>query len=187
MDENKIQNSVQKSRGKYLIDWGVSLETAETIDVIGDLLNKTSYDINDKTNVGQSLLIGIMQQYNPEFRKLTEGEIKGFINDGFQIRQVRKRKRLKTGIITKNSFEVEFSNGDEIFYWLMDNKILKKINLIKGYLKGLSEEQKVLIRSIFPETAARILAILGMSQAQNNEPKAEYLYQKEGIGPWRNL
>ncbi len=187
MDENKIQNSVQKFRGKYLIDWGVSLETAETIDVIGDLLNKTSYDINDKTNVGQSLLIGIMQQYNPEFRKLTEGEIKGFINDGFQIRQVRKRKRLKTGIITKNSFEVEFSNGDEIFYWLMDKKIFKKINLRKGYLKGLSEEQKVLIRSIFPETAARILAILGMSQAQNNEPKAEYFYQKEGIVPWRNL
>ena len=53
----------------------------------------------------------MMQRFNEKFSKLSESEVKGFVHNGFHLRQERKRKRLKTGIITKNTFEVEFSNG----------------------------------------------------------------------------
>ena len=58
MIENKVRNSAFKVRTKYLIDWGVTVETAGTIEVIGELLNKTTFEKDDKTNVGQSLFLG---------------------------------------------------------------------------------------------------------------------------------
>jgi hypothetical protein len=187
MIENKVQNSAFKVRTKYLIDWGVTVETAGTIEVIGELLNKTTFEKDDKTNVGQSLFIGMMQRFNEEFSKLSESEVKGFVHNGFHLRQERKRKRLKTGIITKNTFEVEFTNGGDIFTWLTDNNILKKVNLRKGYFSGLTESQKELIKSTYPEISGRVITLLGMAQVDLKESKTEYYYQRDEIIPWRSI
>ena len=115
MNEAVLVNKALKARNKKLIDWGLSVETADTINVMEELLNKLAFKDFDKNNMAQSLLIGILLKFNPQFRELTELEIKVLINDGFNARQERKRKRLKTGILTRNTFESEFPNGAEIF------------------------------------------------------------------------
>ena len=186
MQEDKIQNSAARVRSKYLIDWGVTIETAGTIEVMQELLSRTSFDKDDKNNVCQSLLIGILQKYNQTFKGLTEEQIKGLIQDGFQTRMERKRKRLKTGIITRNTFEAEFPNGAEIFAWLLENKILKHISRTKGYMQGLAESHRVLIKLAYPDTWARILAVLDIAQKDSKE-KTEYYYQNpEVYVPWRS-
>ena len=187
MQEDKIQNSAARVRSKYLIDWGVTIETAGTIGVKENARAfKPHIDKDDKNNVCQSLLIGILQKYNPTFKGLTEEQIKGLIQDGFQTRMERKRKRLKTGIITRNTFEAEFPNGAEIFAWLLENKILKHISRAKGYMQGLAESHRTLIKSTYPDTWARILAVLDIAQKDSKE-KTEYYYQNpEVYVPWRS-
>lgn len=187
MDEAKITNSKLKARTKFLIDWAVSLETGGTISVIEGLINKTEFTLGDKSNVAHSLLIGLLNRYNPEFTKLDEKEIKQLINEGFQIRLERKRKRLKTGIITRVYFENEFPNGGDIFDWLIANKILKKITLIKGFFKEISADQWELLKVTFPENPSRILAILEVSQVVVDEPKPKYFYQRMEDAKWRSV
>ena len=187
MEEVKVVNQALRARNKKLIDWGLSVETADTINVMEHLLNNFTSIDTDKNNTAQSLFIGILLKFNPQFSKLTDQEIKDLINVGFNARQERKRKRLNTGILTRDTFESEFLNGAEIFDWLMQNQILKKISKTKGYFKAMTQEQRSYLELTFPDHFGRITAILELSQDLKINPKPQYFYQDQGIQAWRNL
>ena len=184
MDEAKLNYSHQKIRNDYLRTLGISVETAKSIDVINQLLEKGSYDLNNKNNLTNALLIGILNKYNAEFLKFNEHEIGAFINTGFELMQERKQKRLAPGIITRHKLEIEFANGGEIFNLLMDQKILKKLTLTKGKFQDLNDKQRQIIKDTFPENWGRILALLGLSHDTKIEAKHKHFYETEGVQEW---
>ena len=122
MNEETIKTKVFKQRSRELSDWGLSVETAGTDQLLEELLNKVSFKIADRNNTKQSLFIGLLAYFGKEFSKLKEEQIKQFIGDGFLARGQRKRKLVPSGIITKASFQGEFKNGGEIFDWLIQSK-----------------------------------------------------------------
>ena len=184
MYEAKLNYSHQKIRNDYLRTLGISVETAKSIDVINQLLEKGSYDLNNKNNLTNALLIGILNKYNAEFLKFNEHEIGAFINTGFELMQERKQKRLAPGIITRHQLEIEFANGGEIFNLLMDQKFLKKLTLTKGKFQDLNDKQRQIIKDTFPENWGRILALLGLSHDTKIEAKHKHFYETEGVQEW---
>jgi len=184
MIKTQIENSASKIRAKWLIDWGVTLETSKVIEVINELIRKHSDDIKDPDDVARSFLIGFMQELNLDIRVLGKDEVAKFIKEGWQIRQERKAKRLKTGKITRRDFRLGFPNGDEIFWWLMEKKIIEKKTHHLGFFKGVNDDQKALIISTFPNNEARILAILNTSLGHKKQSKFEYTFNKLGAIQW---
>ena len=187
MDEYKIENSFKKKRDKFLIDWGVSIETAKTIETINQLLDKGSYDLSNQDNLGHALLIGILNRCNAEFSKFSEREIGAFINTGIKIMQERKQKRLAPGIVTRHKFDIAFSNGGEIFNFLMDQNIFKKLTLTKGYLKEITDQHRQLIKGAFPKDWGKILAVLEVSQNTPVNVKHQHFYEKDGVQEWLKI
>lgn len=187
MNEGTVINQVLKARNRKLFDWGLSVETAETINIIEELLGRIELDGVDPNNSAQSLFIGILRRFNKQFVNLTDQEIRECLDEGFHARQERKRKRLKSGVVTLNSFESEFSNGTEIFVWLLQNRILKKLTKAKGLFNSITEDQLDQIMVNFPENYGRIVAILELSRDGKITPKPKYFYQNEGVEQWRNI
>jgi hypothetical protein len=185
MNEGKLVNQLLRERNRKLINWGLSVETAGFIELMDELAGKL--DPNGKANSAQSLFIGILKRVRPLFDSLPEAQVRELVNDGFLAMQERKRKRLKTGVITRHTFESEFPNGGEIFAWLQDNAVLKHVAKDKGYFKCLSDHQRESIILAFPNHYGRIISILELSQERKFEPKPQYFYQNLEIKTWRNL
>jgi hypothetical protein len=145
-----------------------------------ELLTRVSIDPFDKQNTAHSLFIGIIRKNKEAMLELSNDEIRALIEDGFRARQERRRKRVRTGIVTLNNFISEFSGGLEIFEWLVSNKILNLAGRSKGYFKSLTEEERYLIESNFPDAYAKIIAILEMSRDTKITIKTKQFYQVPG-------
>lgn len=187
ISEGKIINEAFKARNKMLFEWGLSFETAGGIELMQDLLARVSIDPHDKQNTAQSLFIGIIRKSSQAMFELSNDEIKALIEDGFRARQARRRKRVKAGIVTMNNFTSEFTNGLEIFEWLVSNKILNLAGRSKGYFKSLTEEQRYMIESNFPDSSAKIIAILEMSRDTKIIVKTKRFYEIQGTEKRLNL
>ncbi|MDE2027075.1 MAG: hypothetical protein KGJ11_00865 [Candidatus Omnitrophica bacterium] len=187
ISEGKIINEVIKARNKRLFDWGLSFETAGGIEIMEELLTRVSIDPFDKQNTAHSLFIGIIRKNREAMLALSNDEIKALIEDGFSARQERRRKRVRSGIVTLNNFVSEFSNGMEIFEWLVSNNILNLAGRSKGYFKSLTDEQRYLIESSFPSNFAKIIAILEMSRDTKITIKTKKFYEIPGTEKRLNL